>query len=107
MNDMEAITELQEYLKGLYEAYDAFQADYKTLHKRSKMHNKETISAYYLRWRDKMRAEIRSVEGLLLQLLPSPCRPCINTQLGISPDSYRDEEPGIGYQVPEMVKEVC
>ena len=62
---METITELQNYLEGLYEAYDAFQTDYKRLHKRSKMHNKETVGEYYLRWRDKMRAEIRRIELVL------------------------------------------
>jgi len=80
---MEKISVLHEYLQRLYEAYDAFQTDYKLLHKRSKMHNRETAAEYYLRWRDRMRAEIRSIETLLLNLLPSPCRPCINTQLGI------------------------
>jgi len=59
---MKKIEVLQEYLKRLYEAYDAFQTDYKCLHKRSKMHNEETVSEYYMRWRDKMRAEIRRVE---------------------------------------------
>lgn len=73
---MTNIEALQGYLKGLYEAYDAFQGDYKTLHKRSKMHNTEPVEAYYLRWRDKLRAEIRKVEMMIMQLLPSPCRPC-------------------------------
>jgi site-specific DNA-adenine methylase len=83
MNDMKKIAVLQDYLKGLYEAYDAFQTDYKRLHKRSKMHNKESVAEYYLRWRDRMRAEIRRIENLLLKLLPSPCKPCINIKLKV------------------------
>lgn len=69
---MEAI---ENYLKGLYEAYEAFQADYKQLHKRSKMHNKEAVSEYYLRWRDKMRAEIRKTEKKIMET--ASCSPCV------------------------------
>jgi hypothetical protein len=68
MSDMIERSVTEEYLKGLYEAYDAFQADYRTLHKRSKMHNKETIGEYYLRWRNRMREEIRRIELLVSQL---------------------------------------
>lgn len=66
---------LQEYLKGLYEAYDAFQQDYKNMHKRSKMHNKESVSEYYMRWRDKMRKEIRSVELVFMKMHSRPNLP--------------------------------
>ena len=57
--------EAQDYLKRLYEAYDAFQTDYKRLHKRSKMHNNETRIKYYMRWRDKMCIEISNMELLV------------------------------------------
>lgn len=68
---MDNISILQTYLKALYDAYELFQAKYHSLHKRSTMHKKETVAEYYLRWRDKMRAEIRRVEGLLIKLLPN------------------------------------
>lgn len=61
---------LQEYLSGLYEGYDAFQTEYKRLHRRSKMHDYETVAEYYLRWRDKMRNEISRIEMVLLKNLP-------------------------------------
>src|SRR5580698_5647477 len=70
LNDMKQLEALQEYLKGLYEAYEAFQTDYKRLHKRSKIHNKETVSEYYLRWRDSMRNEISRIEMILMKRLP-------------------------------------
>jgi hypothetical protein len=69
---MKKVELLQEYLQGLYEAYDAFQADYKTMHKRSKMHNTEPVSEYYLRWRDKMRTEIRRIELVLMKIHTKP-----------------------------------
>ena len=69
---MEKIEVLQEYLKRLYEAYDAFQEDYKNMHKRSKKHNQESVSEYYLRWRDKMRAEIKSVELVFMKIYSKP-----------------------------------
>ena len=65
MNEMMKIVVLQEYLKALYEAYEVFQQDYKRLHKRSKMHNAETVGEYYQRWKNKMLAEIRKVEIML------------------------------------------
>lgn len=77
---MKTIAALQEYLKALYEAYDTFQAEYKHLHKRSKMHNKETAAEYYLRWRNSMRIEIRRIELALMQMLT---KPSVNTQLRI------------------------
>jgi hypothetical protein len=83
INDMKQIMAIQEYLKGLYEAYDVFQEDYKNQHRRSKMHDIEPVAEYYLRWRNKMRIEIRSVEIALMKLLPSPCKPCINTKFTI------------------------
>jgi site-specific DNA-adenine methylase len=91
LNDMNQLAILQDYLKGLYEAYDVLQKDYRRLHKRSKMHEKETVGEYYLRWRDKMRKEIRHVENLLIQLLPSPCMPCIDTQLKVETGEFNVE----------------
>lgn len=70
LDDMKQIEALQEYLQGLYEAYEAFQTDYKRLHKRSKMHNHETVANYYLRWRDSMRHEISRIEMILMKRLP-------------------------------------
>jgi len=61
---------LQNYLQGLYEAYDAFQTEYKRMHKRSRMHNRETVAEYYLRWRDSMRNEISRIEMILMKRLP-------------------------------------
>ena len=61
---------LQNYLQGLYDAYDAFQTDYKRMHKRSRMHNSETVAEYYLRWRDSMRNEISRIEMILMKRLP-------------------------------------
>jgi hypothetical protein len=76
---MNKVEFLEEYLKGLYEVYDAFQADYKNLHKRSNMHNKETVSEYYLRWRDKMRVEIRRIELVLMKMHTKPNLPATAT----------------------------
>ncbi len=76
---MKKIAAMQEYLQQLYETYDVFQTEYRHLHKRSKMHDTEPVAEYYLRWRDRMRAEIRRIETLLIKLLPYPCKPCINT----------------------------
>ena len=70
LDDMKQIEVLQGYLQSLYEAYDVFQTDYKRLHKRSKMHNYETVSEYYLRWRDSMRNEIQRIEMILIKRLP-------------------------------------
>ena len=60
---------LQLYLRQLYNAFDEFQADYKRLHNRSLMRNRETLLDYYIRWRDNMRREIRRVELLLVEQL--------------------------------------
>ena len=70
---------LQEYLRGLYEAYDALQEDYKNMHKRSKMHNSESVSDYYLRWRDRMRIEIRRVEALIMKSIHLPAGKAVPT----------------------------
>ncbi len=67
---MKQLEALQEYLKTLYDAYETFQTEYKRLHKRSKMHNRETVSEYYLRWRDSMRNEISRIEMILMKRLP-------------------------------------
>ena len=88
---MQQITALQNYLQNLYDGYEQFQEDYHNIHRRSRMHNKEHITEYYIRWRDKMRAEIRRVETLLITLLPSPCRPCIGFQLGIKNEELKIE----------------
>jgi hypothetical protein len=92
--DMEQLKALQEYLEGLYEAYDVFQTDYRNCHKRSRMHDTEPVAEYYLRWRDKMRIEIRRIEALLLRQLPAPCRPCIKPELktengGLTVEKYQ------------------
>ena len=67
---MKQLEALQEYLKTLYDAYETFQTEYKRLHKRSKMHNRETVSEYYLRWRDSIRNEISRIEMILMKRLP-------------------------------------
>lgn len=63
---------LEEYLQGLYGMYDEFEQDYRTLHKRSKMHNSETIGEYYMRWKTKLREEIRKTEKELVCLAQNP-----------------------------------
>ncbi len=78
---MKQLEALQEYLKALYEAYDQFQTDYKRLHKRSKMHNRETVAEYYLRWRDNMRNEISRIEMVLMKRTAKPKLTVKNSEL--------------------------
>ncbi len=47
---MEQLEILQEYLMKLYELRDTFQTEYKSLHRRSTMHDTESIGDYYLRY---------------------------------------------------------
>ena len=88
-DDMEKVELLQEYLKGLYEAYDTFQADYKNMHKRSKMHNTEPVSEYYLRWRNSMRAEIRRIELILMKMHAKPHLPVEKGALPVKKIGYK------------------
>ena len=71
MSDMIETEVIEAYLKGLYEAYEIFREDYRGLHKRSKMHDKETIGDYYLRWKNKMLEEISRVEIMVAKSNPS------------------------------------
>jgi hypothetical protein len=63
------ISEIERYLGGLYEAYDALHTEYKNLHKRSRMHDMETAENYYHRWKGKMLEEIVRVEKEQYQLI--------------------------------------
>jgi hypothetical protein len=86
MNQQET---LQEYLMKLYELRDTFQTEYKSLHRRSQMHDTESIGDYYLRWRDKMKKEISRVEKMLTELLP-PIQLRILNEVGIEAQSVEN-----------------
>jgi hypothetical protein len=80
---MKQLEALQEYLTTLYDAYEAFQTDYKRLHKRSKMHNRETVAEYYLRWRDNMRNEISRIEMVLMKRMAETKLTVKNSELNV------------------------
>lgn len=63
------------YLKFLYQTYDNFQLRYKSMYKLSDKNKEECISGYYLRWRNKIRTEIKRVE-MIVSNENINCNPC-------------------------------
>lgn len=62
------LSEIERYLKGLYEMSDVLPTEYKNMHKRSRMHDMETAENYYRRWKSKLLEEIGRVEMHYVQL---------------------------------------
>lgn len=66
---------LVEYRRILDEGYCEPRANHRTLHKRSVMHNNESMDSYYQRWLNLFSKELRSLDVVIYKLV-HPATPC-------------------------------